>query len=255
MHNTIGIGPSSASANKGRAWAIASLLVLAVAVPTCYYYLINQAEDTAAEVAAVVSEKMEQAWNAPSAPAVTESAAEQPRHSRTSPAYAPAAEAVETPQALVATEANPAEVYPHSLVVAQPVEPVVERPAQELSTGAPAVEPEPVFYESSAPAEFPGGEEALRTWIKEHLSVPYEGFKAEERGTVLVSFKVDAEGRIVAPKIKQGIGPHTDAEVLKLVSQMPAWTPAQQNGHTVPMSVMLPVTIQYKDMGVLLAQP
>jgi beta-lactamase regulating signal transducer with metallopeptidase domain len=79
-------------------------------------------------------------------------------------------------------------------------------------------------------ATFPGGMDAMFEWIKKNIRYSNEDTIHPSKKDVVVNFVVDANGKIVNTLILKGINPEIDAEVLKVVSQMPAWKPALKNG-------------------------
>ena len=52
-------------------------------------------------------------------------------------------------------------------------------------------------------------------------------------GTVIVSFVIDEEGRVTQPKVSKGIAEAFDAEAIRLVKEMPRWTPMMKDGKPV----------------------
>ncbi len=92
------------------------------------------------------------------------------------------------------------------------------------------------------PAEFPGGEIALRKYIG--LSVMYPILAQENgiKGRVYVSFTVAIDGKIKDVKIARGIHELLDAESLRVVNAMPVWTPASIDGIPVEVSYTIPIT-------------
>lgn len=89
--------------------------------------------------------------------------------------------------------------------------------------------------------EFPGGQEALQKFLAENLKYPEEGLKSSFSGTVYASFEVDTNGRVINPKILQGIGKAFDDEVLRVIGLMPKWKPGLQRSKPVRVRVNLPV--------------
>ena len=86
---------------------------------------------------------------------------------------------------------------------------------------------------------FPGGKEALDNYLKENFNWTQEKVKVE--GTVFVEFWIKEDGRIDKAKVVRGLCETCDKEALRLVSEMPVWSPAQQNGKPVPIRLVLPV--------------
>lgn len=70
---------------------------------------------------------------------------------------------------------------------------------------------------------FPGGEDSLKSYIRQHLKWPGPHWNSE--GTVYVKFKVDCKGNISEAIVLRGIDSLANREALRLVTQMPKWVP------------------------------
>jgi len=80
-----------------------------------------------------------------------------------------------------------------------------------------------IDYESDP--EFPGGDNALRAFIKNNMVYPIEAIKDSVQGKVYVNFVVSKTGKIENAQIARGIHPVLDEEAIRVVSSMPAWKP------------------------------
>ena len=99
----------------------------------------------------------------------------------------------------------------------------------------------------SKPAEFPGGSNGMRDFISKNLVYPKEAQEKDIKGTVYVSFTVDAEGDVANPRIATSVHKLLDDEALRVVSMLPAWTPASKSGSPVDSSYILPITFGTKE--------
>lgn len=97
------------------------------------------------------------------------------------------------------------------------------------------------MYPVEANPEFPGGKEALKRFLAQQLSYPAEARTKNIQGKVWVQFVVNEKGKIIQPQIVKGVDPLLNQEALRVVSLMPDWTPAQQNGVAVEASCVLPL--------------
>lgn len=88
---------------------------------------------------------------------------------------------------------------------------------------------------------FPGGQSDLQEFVKSNLQYPKEAKQNNEHGRVDVTFFVDKDGTITAPRIIRGRTPSLDAEALRIVSIMPKWTPGSFNGELKKVQVTLPI--------------
>jgi TonB family protein len=89
--------------------------------------------------------------------------------------------------------------------------------------------------------EFPGGMQALGMYLARNVRYPVEAQQNNTQGTVFVQFTVDKTGDIQGLRVKKGIGSGCDEEAVRVVSQMPRWTPGVQNGRPVMTQYVLPI--------------
>ena len=82
-------------------------------------------------------------------------------------------------------------------------------------------------------AQFPGGEAALDNFIYHNVQYPAIAKAQGIEGKVTVAFIVDETGAVSHIEVVQGVGGGCDEEVVRVVSAMPAWLPANQAGHQV----------------------
>ncbi len=90
---------------------------------------------------------------------------------------------------------------------------------------------------------FPGN---LNDWLHANLRYPPAAKAAGAKGRVLLSFFVEADGRITNAVIPKKVRPDFDTEALRLVNAMPAWIPARKNGRAVRISLGIPVVFKLK---------
>ncbi|SOD88655.1 M56 family metallopeptidase [Spirosoma fluviale] len=92
--------------------------------------------------------------------------------------------------------------------------------------------------------EFPGGMAQLGAYLEKNMKYPEAALKANVHGRVFVSFIVTKTGEISDVQILKGIGYGADAEAVRVVKNMPNWTPARQNGEVVNVKYNLPINFQ-----------
>lgn len=92
------------------------------------------------------------------------------------------------------------------------------------------------------PASFPGGAEAQKEYISANLKYPQAAKDNGIEGVVGVVFTVKADGTIGNIKIKRMVDPDLESEAIRLVKQMPKWTPASDNGAAVESTAEVDVT-------------
>jgi len=86
-----------------------------------------------------------------------------------------------------------------------------------------------VFFIVEDMPRFPGGKSALKTYIYSNLEYPE---KASE-GEAVVRFLVNEKGKVVNGEVLRSSNPVFEAPALKVVREMPDWTPGKQRGKAV----------------------
>lgn len=86
-------------------------------------------------------------------------------------------------------------------------------------------------------AEYPGGINALKNFLKENLVYPSDSVS----GKVRVSFMVDISGHTKHIQITQSLSPTADSEVIRVISLM-VFEPAREDGKPVNSRLSLPIT-------------
>ena len=90
--------------------------------------------------------------------------------------------------------------------------------------------------------EFKGGAGALYDYLQSHIIYPVEAKKEQLAAQVFVRFTIDWKtGLPKDVKIVQSSNKLFEAETLRLIKTMPAWTPAKQDGKSVSMVLTIPV--------------
>ena len=88
--------------------------------------------------------------------------------------------------------------------------------------------------------EFPGGQKALYEYLKTNLVYPKAVQDSRIQGRVILSFVVEKDGSITNMKILRAVHPLLDAEAIRVVSIMPKWNPATENGKPIRSKFNLP---------------
>jgi len=102
---------------------------------------------------------------------------------------------------------------------------------------------EGVYGRAEIMPAYPGGENALRVFVENHIQYPDKAIDNNIEGTVRVYFIVDEQGKISAPIIispKLGYG--LEEEALRVIKKMPKWSPGQVQGARVSTRITLPIT-------------
>ncbi|MBO9155155.1 TonB family protein [Chitinophaga sp. GCM10012297] len=99
-----------------------------------------------------------------------------------------------------------------------------------------------VFTFVEQPPSFKGGDNALNQYLATNIRYPSEAAKKDVQGIVFVSFQVDKTGVIKNVKTvgaKKGGG--LEEEAIRVVKNMPDWTPGKQDGKNVAVQFNLPI--------------
>lgn len=92
-------------------------------------------------------------------------------------------------------------------------------------------------------AQFPGGQEALKKYIKDNLKFPQTAIDMGIEGKCYLKFVVSESGNISNVKVIRGVQdcPECDREAIRVVKSMPKWKPGTINGKPVHSTFTLPV--------------
>jgi protein TonB len=115
------------------------------------------------------------------------------------------------------------------------VEEKVERPKEVVEQVFTAVEQMP---------QFPGGEDALRTYLASHINYPPMAAENNIQGRVVVQFVVDKTGRVGEVKVIRNVDKDLDREAARVCKSLPKFTPGRQNGQAVSVWYTLPVSFK-----------
>lgn len=117
-----------------------------------------------------------------------------------------------------------------------------------MATPVRTVNVEGKVYESVEESPlFPGGMAKLGAYLGEHLKYPAGAEKVKAEGTVFVNFIITKDGDITDVKSLKNVGYGMDEEAIRVVTQMPRWTPAKQAGRIVNVRYNLPIRFQLED--------
>lgn len=122
------------------------------------------------------------------------------------------------------------------------------RPAGTITTSVPEVPTDDnhLFQVVECMPEFPGGMQGCLDFIHTEMCYPEEAKKAGIQGRVVLQFIIEKDGMPAQPRIVRSVHPLLDKEALRIIRQMPKWTPGKQDGkpqrvlYTIPVSFRLP---------------
>ena len=93
--------------------------------------------------------------------------------------------------------------------------------------------------------EFPGGMEALNTYLRNNIRYPQEAQKAGIQGRVIIQFIVSKDGSITDAEVVESVDPQLDAEALRLIKNMPRWKPGMRKGQAIRVKQTLPIRFAF----------
>jgi hypothetical protein len=82
-----------------------------------------------------------------------------------------------------------------------------------------------VWFEYERVPEFPGGEEALKEYIKRTTNYPQHAIKDSVEGLVGLAFIIKSDGTIGDSRFLRKVRDDIDNECLRVLKEMPRWKP------------------------------
>lgn len=92
--------------------------------------------------------------------------------------------------------------------------------------------------------KFPGGAEAIVTYLNTTMVYPEMASASGISGKVYVKFVVRKDGSIDEVSVVRGVHPLLDNEAIRAIKSMPNWTPGTQRGKAVSAWFTLPVNFK-----------
>ncbi|MBA4305069.1 MAG: hypothetical protein C0424_12640 [Sphingobacteriaceae bacterium] len=94
--------------------------------------------------------------------------------------------------------------------------------------------------------EFVGGDEALMSYMAEHVKYPEKAKADSIEGMVLLTFTVDKTGKIKDGVVTRGVHPLLDEAALNVLNSMPNWVPGEKDSVPVNVQYHLPLKFTLK---------
>jgi len=92
-------------------------------------------------------------------------------------------------------------------------------------------------------------DEALLNYLDEHIKFPKinkEDRKRNRKSLVIVGFIVEKNGKVTHPKVVRGTLNGSERIILKVIKNMPKWTPGTQAGKPVAVQYNLPLSYRFE---------
>ena len=103
-------------------------------------------------------------------------------------------------------------------------------------------------FKNMTQPEYPGGETAMYDYISKNIVYPEKAREIGIEGRVLITFVVEKDGSISNIKMIKDIGGGCGRECVRVVSEMPKWTPGHlKDGTLVRCNFTLPLSFNLND--------
>ena len=94
--------------------------------------------------------------------------------------------------------------------------------------------------------EFPGGNNAFNTYfISKFKKKKIKDVKDQSSIRIIVSFVIEKDGSASNIKIQRSGSNDASEQTIKILKEMPKWSPGIQDGQPVRASMALPITINF----------
>jgi len=110
----------------------------------------------------------------------------------------------------------------------------------DLPKTEPTYNGEPMTVAEIMP-EYPGGETALLSFIRDHLRYPQYESEVGIQGKAYVGFVIDERGKVTDVTIVKGVSKGIDRESVRVTKMLNDFTPGKQSGRNVKMRFVLPI--------------
>lgn len=98
-----------------------------------------------------------------------------------------------------------------------------------------------VYDEVDVKPQFPGGKDAFINYLSNNLKYPIVAEENNIEGRVVVSFVINKNGEIAGCEIQESSNSLFDKEALRVVGEMPKWTPGTIKGKAVNVRYSIPI--------------
>lgn len=103
---------------------------------------------------------------------------------------------------------------------------------------------ETIFTSAEIMPEYPGGMDALISFISNEIVYPQDAREHGITGTVLIKFVVEKDGSVSNAETMVPLYPSIDKESVRTVMAMPKWKPGMQEGKPVRCYYSIPLTFR-----------
>ncbi len=111
----------------------------------------------------------------------------------------------------------------------------------EVVTADSVKDGEEVFITAEQPPVYPGGAEAMMKYLNDSIVYPAKAKEKGISGTVVLQLTIARTGKITGIRVVNSVDSTLNEEAVRVVSKMPDWQPAKQNGKNVAVYFYVPV--------------
>lgn len=108
-----------------------------------------------------------------------------------------------------------------------------------------------VFIVVEEMPKYVGGVDSLMEFLKREVRYPEEAMENDVEGRVLVSFVIDATGKVGSVQIEKSVHSFLDSEAIRVAESMPNWIPGKQRGKAVSVKYVLPIQFKLDNSAVV----
>jgi len=101
-----------------------------------------------------------------------------------------------------------------------------------------------VFTSVEKLPEFPGGNNEFFKYLQKNIHYPLEARSIQKQGKVIVQMIVEKDGSLSHIKVMRKFFPSLDTEAVRVVSASPKWNPGMQNGFSLRVMYIVPITFK-----------
>ena len=94
--------------------------------------------------------------------------------------------------------------------------------------------------------EYPGGMNALMSFLSDNIIYPNEAEEKGIEGRVLITFIIEKNGSISNVEVAESVNPLLDKEAVRVVKTMKKWIPGKQNNEPARVRYTLPISFVLK---------
>jgi protein TonB len=108
-----------------------------------------------------------------------------------------------------------------------------------------------VYIKADEMPVYSGGENEMMKFLENNVNYPQPAKDNGDEGTVFVDFIIDKTGLVTdvvaTDSVNTDVNQVLKDEAVRVVSSMPKWTPAKQNGKPVNVAYNIPIKFQLQE--------